>query len=128
MFAQEIVALERIAPVLSDLGLEIEPFGGRSFVVRALPQPMQGQDPTEIVVTLLQETTRMRGSDQALRERLAMRIACLGAIKAGDPISLEDAQMLLDDLAQAWSPATCPHGRPALIGISMEELARRFGR
>jgi DNA mismatch repair protein MutL len=70
----------------------------------------------------------MRGSDQDLHERLAMRIACLAAIKAGDPISVEQAQTLLDDLAQAWSPATCPHGRPALISISLEELARRFGR
>ena len=70
----------------------------------------------------------MRGGEQELRERLATRIACLGALKAGDPIPLERAQVLLDDLAQAWSPATCPHGRPALISISLEELARRFGR
>jgi DNA mismatch repair protein MutL len=52
----------------------------------------------------------------------------LSAVKAGDPLSLEQAQRLLDDLAEVWSPATCPHGRPALVSISMEELARRFGR
>jgi DNA mismatch repair protein MutL len=57
-----------------------------------------------------------------------MKAACLGAIKAGDPLPLEQAQRLLDDLAQVWSPATCPHGRPALVSISMEELAQRFGR
>jgi DNA mismatch repair protein MutL len=126
--SQEIATLERIASILSDLGLEVEPFGRGSFVVRTIPKPVQVQDPGEIVTTLLQEAARMRGSDQDLRERLTMRIACLAAIKAGDPVSLEQAQTLLDDLAQAWSPATCPHGRPALIFISLEELARRFGR
>jgi DNA mismatch repair protein MutL len=125
---REMDTLERIGPTLSGLGLEIEAFGSRSFIVRAIPQPVQGHDPVELVTTLIQEAARMRSSEQELRERLATRMACLGAIKAGDPISLERAQTLLDDLAQAWSPATCPHGRPALIAISLEELARRFGR
>ena len=75
---QEIATLERIASTLSGLGLEIEPFGGRSFVVRTLPQPIQRQDPREIVTTLLQEAARMRGSEQELRDLLARPTDTIG--------------------------------------------------
>lgn len=130
---REIDTLERIAPSLNDLGIEIEPFGGRSFLVRTLPRPLHDQPPAQIVQALIEEgaqrTSRASSTttdDQ--RDRLAMKAACLSAVKAGDPLSLEQAQRLLDDLEQVWSPATCPHGRPALVSISMEELAQRFGR
>jgi DNA mismatch repair protein MutL len=125
---REIETLERIAATLHGVGLEIEPFGNRSFVVRTLPAPVQDQDPAQLVTALLQDAARIRGSEEEQREQLAMRMACLGALKAGDPLPLERAQALLDDLARAWSPATCPHGRPALVSISLEELAQRFGR
>jgi DNA mismatch repair protein MutL len=125
---RETETLERIAAPLHSLGLDIEPFGNRAFVVRTIPEQIRGQDPAELVTELIHEAARMRGSEQELRERLAMRMACLGALKAGDPIALERAQALLDELAETWSPGTCPHGRPALISISLEELARRFGR
>jgi DNA mismatch repair protein MutL len=82
---------------------------------------------------LIEEGARFRGGANALsaedqRDRLAIKAACLSAVKAGDTLPLEQAQRLLDDLAQVWSPAICPHGRSALVSISMEELARRFGR
>jgi len=125
---REVETLERIAAPLRSLGLEIEPFGSRAFVVGAIPGPIRELNPAQLVTELIQEAARMRGREEELRERLAMRMACLGALKAGDPIALERAQALLDELAETWSPATCPHGRPALISISMEELARRFGR
>jgi DNA mismatch repair protein MutL len=125
---REIDTLERIAPLLNSLGIEIEPFGGPSFLVRTLPQPLQGQNAAALVAALVKEAARLRGSESEQSDRLAMKAACLGAIKAGDPLTVEQAQQLLDDLEQAWSPATCPHGRPALVSISMEELARRFGR
>jgi DNA mismatch repair protein MutL len=131
--AREVDTLERLAPLLDDLGIEIEPFGGRSFLVRTLPKPLQGQPPAELVLALIEEGATFRGGAGApsadnQRDRLAMKAACLSAIKAGDPLPLDQAQRLLDDLAQVWSPATCPHGRPALVSISMEELAQRFGR
>jgi DNA mismatch repair protein MutL len=65
---------------------------------------------------------------EAARERLGMKAACTAAVKAGDALTPEQMQALLCDLADAWSPATCPHGRPAFILLSIEELERRFMR
>lgn len=120
--------LERIAAVLHDLGIEVEPFGGRAFVIRTLPAPLRGQSPRELVVALIEEGERLYGNDAAQRDQLAAKAACLSAIKAGDPLTTEQMQHLLDNLSMAWSPVSCPHGRPALVCVSMEELARRFDR
>jgi DNA mismatch repair protein MutL len=125
---REVDILDRIAPLLNDLGIETEPFGSRVFLVRRLPALLQSQDPAVLLTELLQEGDRCRGSADEQRDQLAMKAACLSAVKAGDPMTNEQMQRLLDDLAQTWSPATCPHGRPAVVSVSMEELAQRFGR
>jgi DNA mismatch repair protein MutL len=64
----------------------------------------------------------------ALRDKLASRLACVSALKAGDALTLEQQQELLDELLKIYSPATCPHGRPTFIYITLEELEKRFLR
>ncbi len=78
---------------------------------------------------LLQEHDRQRALDgDALRDRLAAKAACLAAIKAGDVLSPEQQQALLDDLAKTYAPATHPHGRPLYVMLRWDELDRRFIR
>ncbi len=114
---------------LADLGIEIEPFGGYTFLMRSVPAPLAEQEPRELLDALLDELPGCRRlSPDAIRERLAIKAACTAAIKAGDILSEEQMQALLDDLASAWSPATCPHGRPAFVLLTIEELERRFMR
>jgi DNA mismatch repair protein MutL len=126
--SREIETLEHIGTLLNELGIEVEPFGGQAFLVRTLPAALQGQDPIELIAVLIEEGAKRRGSGDEQRDRLAMKAACTSALKAGDPLTLEQMQRLLDDLNKVWSPTTCPHGRPALVSISMDELAQRFGR
>ena len=52
----------------------------------------------------------------------------LSAVKAGDALSLAEQQALLDALSRAYSPAMCPHGRPALVSLRLAELEQRFLR
>jgi DNA mismatch repair protein MutL len=115
--------------LLADLGFEIEPFGGDNFLIRATPTPVANPPPTELLTILIEELVRLRDRDvDAMREGLAMKVACTAAFKAGDHLTLDEQQALLDDLMQTWSPATCPHGRPAFITLTREELERRFLR
>jgi DNA mismatch repair protein MutL len=127
--AYEAGRLRPALSLLADLGFELEPFGGDSFLVRALPAPIADADPAELLTVLVDELARLQNRDpEEQREELAMKAACTAAVKAGDHLSLEEQQRLLDDLMQCWSPATCPHGRPAFITLSQEELERRFLR
>jgi DNA mismatch repair protein MutL len=83
----------------------------------------------ELVTALLGELERdWHLDEELLRERIAAKAACTAAIKAGDRLSIETMQDLVDDLLAIWSPATCPHGRPAFVTLSVEELERRFLR
>ncbi len=122
---------------LGPLGLDVEPFGARAFAVRAVPQPIAEAVPDlhradtlqALLEALLDEVRRYgHASPDALGERLIARMACFAAVKAGDPLTLEQQEALVRSLWEAWSPATCPHGRPAYVVLSEEELARRFQR
>jgi DNA mismatch repair protein MutL len=127
--AREAELLEPFLGALAELGLEVEPFGGHAFVLRNLPAPLSGHDPRVLLDALLDELPGCRRLDpDALRERLAMKAACTAAFKAGDILSVEQMQGLLHDLESAWSPATCPHGRPSFVLLTLEELERRFMR
>jgi len=116
-------------PVLADLGLEVEPFGGHSFLVRTLPEPLGGQEVSSLLAELLAELAAGRDLDpEALRERLAGKAACRAAVKAGDLLTVARQQELLDHLLALWSPGVCPHGRPTFFALGIEEIERRFLR
>jgi DNA mismatch repair protein MutL len=127
--AREAEILRPALPILSDLGFEIEPFGGDSFLVRALPLALTGQEPADLLTTLIEELHHLRDRDlEAIRDGLTIKAACTSALKAGNPLSPDEQQALLNDLMQSWSPATCPHGRPAFVTLTKEDLERRFLR
>lgn len=127
--AREAELLEPYLGQLADLGIEVEPFGGNTFLVRGVPAPLVGQEPQALLDALLEELAHCRRLEpEAVRERLAMKAACITAVKAGDVLTLAQMRALLDDLMGAWSPATCPHGRPAFVLLTVEELERRFMR
>ncbi|HEX8872317.1 MAG TPA: hypothetical protein VF758_06095, partial [Candidatus Acidoferrum sp.] len=110
------------------LGIGIEPFGENTFRIRTLPA-FVSLPPAEFITTLLGEHERQRALEgDALRDKLAAKAACISAIKAGDALEGEAQQALLKELAQAYAPATCPHGRPVFVTLKLEELERRFLR
>ncbi len=126
--AREGQLLENHLDEYRALGIDLEPFGENTFRVNALPAfvPL---DPRELISVLLQEHGRnLTLAGDALRDKLAAKTACVSAVKAGDALSPAQQQALLDDLAQAYSPATCPHGRPVFVMLRLEELERRFLR
>jgi DNA mismatch repair protein MutL len=126
---REAERLTDYLPLVAELGIQIESFAGTSFVVRALPAPLAGVDLPALALALLEELAAGRRlPPETLREKLAQKAACLAAVKAGDYLTPDEQQALLDDLMAAWSPSTCPHGRPAIFALSIEEIERRFLR
>jgi DNA mismatch repair protein MutL len=72
-----------------------------------------------------------RGGPEMLKEpvrRFAAAFACGAAIKSGQKLSLDEMNALINALFSADNPYTCPHGRPTLVRISVDELTRRFLR
>lgn len=125
----EAELLEEYLGVLEELGLEIEPFGKGAFIVRTAPFPATLDLLPELIEKLVEEIQEAsRLSEEEMRERLAMKIACLAAVKRGDILTTEKMQEIVTEFFNSWSPSTCPHGRPAFFLLSREEIERRFLR
>jgi DNA mismatch repair protein MutL len=114
---------------LRDLGFDIEPFGGNTFLVRSVPAMMIQDD---IAAAMREIMGDLEAGDAVLRKdleaRVLRRVCKRMAIKAGRTLSFAEMAALVRDLEACESPRTCPHGRPTMIQISTTQLEKEFGR
>jgi DNA mismatch repair protein MutL len=114
----------------SVFGFEILDFGGNAVSLSALPAFLKDSRAEaavrDMVRYLLEEKTESHLSDS--QKRFAAAFACGAAIKAGQKLSQEEMNALLNSLFASENPYICPHGRPTLVRMSLEELSRRFLR
>jgi DNA mismatch repair protein MutL len=116
---------------LKRAGLELEAFGGDSFVVRAMPAAIaQRPHPLAVIRSIVDEMVETTVSRKLLvpAEEVLITASCKMAVKAGDPLSLQEMRALVADLLLCDNPYTCPHGRPIIIELSNQDLDRKFGR
>ncbi len=112
---------------LAEFGFTIEPFGNRSYVIRAIPALMARANIIEIISALLDSLASKEGLNP-WEEKIAQSLACHGAIRAGQQLSNEEMRELIKQLEQTKQPRACPHGRPTMIHLSSHQLEKEFGR
>jgi len=123
LLAEGIAALEQI-------GFELEPFGGSSFAVRAVPALLSDADPAGLVRDVAEELTevgRSRRLTQAAESVLA-RLACHTAVRVGQSLGADQIRALLAAMDNVDFAGNCPHGRPAFITLPRGDLERLFKR
>jgi DNA mismatch repair protein MutL len=122
------VLAEQLA-MFNNLGFIIEPFGGTSYLLRAVPSILVVPDVRAALVDILD---LLRQGDDPLtaqaEERLTAAVCKRAAIRAGQILSHEEMQALVRELEQCESPRTCPHGRPTVLHFSVERLEKEFAR
>ncbi|MHC1743739.1 MAG: DNA mismatch repair endonuclease MutL [Syntrophobacteraceae bacterium] len=125
----QAVKLNRWMARLAEIGFEIEPFGGDSFVIHAVPAALSHHSP-DVVVRELIETGHEEDSRPSwdLVASLAKSASCHDAIKAGDRLHPESIRHLLESLDRTDVSATCPHGRPVWVKLSLRDIERLFLR
>ncbi|UFJ60737.1 DNA mismatch repair endonuclease MutL [Brevibacillus sedimenti] len=130
--AQEAVKLEKKLSLLRSFGLDIESFGGRTFIVRGHPHWFPEGSELEVIEELIQfvlETGEAAEADiRAMREKAAIMMSCKAAIKANRYLTHAEMESLLNTLRETTSPFTCPHGRPIIIHFSTYDLEKMFKR
>ena len=127
---REAGLLEKRILDLNELGLEIEPFGGNTFVVKSVPALLAGRD-VKPLITEIVETMAEVGSGPGLTEALdqcRMVMACHGAIRANQALNERQIKGLLDQLDECHNPSHCPHGRPTWLRWEIRELEKSFKR
>jgi DNA mismatch repair protein MutL len=114
---------------LTRAGFELEPFGGASYLLRAVPAILAVPDVQAALVDILE---MMRQGDDPLaaqaEEQLVAAICKRAAIKAGQTLSFEEMEQLVRRLEQCETPQTCPHGRPTILHFTVVQLEKAFGR
>jgi DNA mismatch repair protein MutL len=127
----EYVTLETEREEFRRLGFLMEPFGGTTVRLDAVPGHAAEADPEDLVHELLGDAAVSKSSTTAaegLRYRLVTTAACKAAIKVNHPLDTTGMQALLNDLYQVENLTTCPHGRPALFRLTLDEIEKAFRR
>jgi DNA mismatch repair protein MutL len=125
--------VEQSTSELAQLGFDLESFGPRQLLVRAVPALVAARQPGRV---LAESLAAVAGNSHGLvfephttwAERLALVLACKTAVRAGDSLSEVEMEALLRRLGEAALCRTCAHGRPTAILLSHAQLAREFGR
>ena len=129
----QAAAIEALGDSLERFGFEVEPFGGRTFVLRAVPAVMAGRDAHRVFGEIIEETSADGDGPAHLglerfEENLLSSLACRAALKAGGPMTLAEMDRLLEDLNRTEIPTHCPHGRPLIFVLEKREIEKRFKR
>ncbi len=117
-------------PSLVKLGVGLNEFGERTFLLDALPPFVKVPDARRFVFDLVDEL-RAAGREvnlARLGEHAVAKTVCRHAVKANDFLNGAELENLVEDLRRCAMPYTCPHGRPTLIEMNYRELEKKFGR
>jgi len=123
------IAFEQFQDIFSSFGFDIKQFSGNTIVIEGLPAAAGDRvEGEELIRNILSDLCQNPAVSLEPAEKLAMSFACHAAVKAGQPLSQEEMNRLIDRLFATSSPYLDPHGRPAVIRLTLDDLERRFGR
>ncbi len=127
--AKEQEMLERYLPQIQKLGYEIENFGGREYMISAVPDNLFHIDMKDLFIEMLDEFSDISGraTPDLILEKVAT-MSCKAAVKGNDALSLPEIDALIEELLTLENPFNCPHGRPTIISMSKYEIEKKFKR
>lgn len=122
--------LETHQETLQAIGFVLEPLRNRHWIITSVPQLYADRDVTILLRQVLDdlESGPLGKSLHPNQHRLLSYLACRTAIKAGEPLNLQERKKLIKKLSETNTQYTCPHGRPVMVELSLDELARLFKR
>ena len=131
---KEAELMERIAPELASLGIEVEPFGGTTFVVKSIPAIIDDRAVKPMVLEILDriENSGIEQGDEAIHkawlDECLILMACHSAVRARHALSSKEMENLITALQKCDNPFHCPHGRPTMIRWDERDLEKLFKR
>jgi DNA mismatch repair protein MutL len=126
----QAAAIDQVLPELEENGFELGRLSGRTVAIKAVPAMLPAGTARELLAELLDaiEQERRGLTMDELRAEIAASLACRAAIKINMSLAPEKMRWLIDELLKADNPATCPHGRPIILRVTMREIEKGFQR
>lgn len=130
MTNEEIALVNSNKNIFDGLGFEIEPFGGTTFIVHAVPAFLAKEDIEQVIKGVLDDILNQKSPSKmhGKTEEILTYMSCRSAIKFGQKLNQLEMQALIIQMEKSKRPFTCPHGRPTMISLTLSELEKMFGR
>ena len=127
--ARECEMLEKYRPQIEQFGYEVEHFGGKEYMISAIPDNLFNIDMKDLFIEMLDDFSNSTGrqTPDIITEKVAS-MSCKAAVKGNDKLTLPEINKLIDDLLSLDNPYNCPHGRPTIISMSKYEIEKKFKR
>jgi len=127
--ARESEMLEKYRPQIEQFGYEVEHFGGKEYMVSAIPDNLFNIDMKDLFIEMLDDFSNAtcRQTPDIITEKVAS-MSCKAAVKGNDKLTLPEINELIDELLSLDNPYNCPHGRPTIISMSKYEIEKKFKR
>lgn len=127
--ARETEMLEKYREQIERLGYEVEHFGGKEYMISAIPDNLYKIDMKDLFIEMLDDFSDMTGREtpDLILEKVAS-MSCKAAVKGNDELSSAEMDELIEELLTLDNPYNCPHGRPTIISMSKYEIDKKFKR
>ncbi|HVO73997.1 MAG TPA: DNA mismatch repair endonuclease MutL [Ignavibacteriaceae bacterium] len=121
--------IKELNPFLVKLGFEVKFFSKNTIVIEGVPDDVKPGSEEKVLLEIIDEyAANQREKKLDETDNVAKSYSCKTAIKSGDKLSEKEMRLLIDQLFATSMPYVCPHGRPIVVKISLDEFDRRFGR
>lgn len=127
--ARESEMLEKYRSQIEQFGYEVEHFGGKEYMISAIPDNLFNIDMKDLFIEMLDDFSNATGrqTPDIITEKVAS-MSCKAAVKGNDKLTLSEINELIDELLSLDNPYNCPHGRPTIIYMSKYEIEKKFKR
>ncbi len=113
---------------LSRIGFAITELSGRTILIEAIPADVKIGYEGKILLEIIDYYRENEDKNYQPHEKIAAAFSCKNAIKSGEKLSQFEMAKLVDQLFATKEPYFCPHGRPVIVTLNMEEIDKKFKR
>ena len=127
--ANEVLMLEKYMDQITRMGYEIEHFGGKEYMISAIPANLFKVDMKDLFIEMLDDFSNLTGREtpELILEKVAS-MSCKAAVKGNQSLSYQEFDALVEELLTLDNPYNCPHGRPTIISMTKYEIEKKFKR
>ncbi|WP_300464675.1 DNA mismatch repair endonuclease MutL [Desulfobacula sp.] len=128
--ARESDALSKIQEELTSFGFDIVPFGGSTYVIKAIPSIIDEKEAAPLIVDILENKIQGKNdfSKKDWLEQTLVTLSCHSALRANKLMNFPEMKRLLTDLEHCKNALHCPHGRPTMVTLTKDRLEKLFKR
>ncbi len=127
----DFTLLMELSGILADVGIEVEPYGGSTVIIKSIPAALPGGiEPKALLLDVVEEISKTGKSQRVkeVKDEIFKILSCRGAIKANHKLTESEVENLCKDLDSIPFASTCPHGRPTYIQLNITDLEKMFKR